>query len=126
MLFLASPVWACSDFEDCMNTYTYEGKDVYGFEGKRLDGRDAKYVPVPPNNALLKAIAFKLDEISDKLDRNAGITCTEKNNYCGAKDFPLTKINKTPCLERQGQYYIIGTTIPISKESCSEIKKVND
>ena len=62
MLFIASPVWACSDFEDCMNTYTYEGKDVYGFEGKRLDGRDAKYVPVPSNNALLKAIAFKLEE----------------------------------------------------------------
>ena len=68
LMLVSNVAYACDSYEDCMNTFTYEGKNLYGLEGKSKDGRDAKYVPVPFNTALLKAIAYKLDDTQKRME----------------------------------------------------------
>ena len=124
LLFLASPVWACGSYEECMEesdwiTKTRESKTM-------LQSASIPIIELYQS----RAIAFKLAEINKNITKLDGFSPCN-NDPLGefdCVDKPDDKYygNKTPCIERQGQYYIIGTTIPISRESCSEIKKVND
>ena len=114
LLFVSGNVWACDSYEDCSRWITATDsqisgimsgdatvirRDEYGFNlssGGRVD-----YAPF-----ISKAIMFKLDEISKKLD-DKYIT-----DYYG---------KKTPCVSHGGAFYAMGTTIPVARSACSSI-----
>lgn len=97
-LIITTPAWACDSYEDCMKQVSTVEYDCHESPFGKC------YHNVPSDNNLLQAIAYKLDEISKKMD----------------KPEP-TYIKTTPCVENEGKYYILGTTIEISKQSCSKI-----
>ncbi len=60
---LTSPTWACDSYEDCMNGIEARlGKDRTEKVMVPVNGKDSEYLA-------LRAIAYKLDEISKKLDK---------------------------------------------------------
>ena len=64
MFLVASPVWAaCGSFEDCM-----QDSERVRHNGSSDPGHIKTY-PEAQQRDVLKAIAFKLDEISQKLDK---------------------------------------------------------
>lgn len=58
-LLVATPVWACDSYKDCMEKGEYQSRNT--FDEQMLDSSARGY---------LKAIAYKLDEISKKLDKD--------------------------------------------------------
>ena len=71
ILHVASPVIACESYEECMNPKLAECKKYIGYS-KNMDGKiHSNYIYFPcdqPNH--IRALAYKLDEISKKLSPN--------------------------------------------------------
>ena len=71
-LLFCSPVFACSSYEDCLalGVITDERNHCLELLGKK-GAKDSKYIEVPCPNKVQLAIAYKLDDISKKLDNKS-------------------------------------------------------
>ena len=112
LLLLTSQAMACGSYEECMDKVDATPNGNMRF---RSGGADSS---IDLNVArTLKAIAYKLDEISKKLDGPPAHVLPSKTSDDGNNRW----LNKTSCVEHDGKYYWKGTTIPIAKESCSDV-----
>lgn len=84
LLFLCSTAWACGSYEDCITSEWKFSEDFFSKENNKR----ALVAEQMNQTSALKAIAYKLDEISRKLDSNdAHVGVVNKFDVLGGQDY---------------------------------------